>query len=222
MKAKLLQFSVLVCVVMLLGISTSVVIQSSTPCANTGNCDSLPMLSVDNEAVGIFQNQKVLPPKIDLAFDISDSYVLGDEVSQEEKRIYVDLASQMLSAYEGETLFLQTPISSGKWGRTPPGEYEIWVKMRATRMSGGSGNDYYNLPNVPYAMFFYNSKVPKGAGYSLHGAYWHNNFGHVMSHGCVNMRQIDAEKIYNWATPRTAGSITHASATNTGTKIIIY
>ena len=71
-------------------------------------------------------------------------------------------------------------------------------------------------------MFFYNSKVSKGAGYSLHGAYWHNNFGHVMSHGCVNMRQIDAEKIYNWANPITTSNITHADATNTGTKITIF
>jgi hypothetical protein len=43
-----------------------------------------------------------------------------------------------------------------------------------------------------------------------------------MSHGCVNMRQIDAEKIYNWANPSTTGSITHADVENTGTKITIY
>lgn len=206
----------------LLGISTSVVIPKSAPCANTGNCGSLPTISVDNDAVGIFENQKIIPPKIDLASETFTTNVLGEETSQGEKHIYVDLEKQMLSAYDGDTLFFETPISSGKWGRTPPGEYTIWVKMRATRMSGGSGNDYYNLPNVPYVMFFYNSKVPKGAGYSLHGAYWHDNFGHVMSHGCVNMRQIDAEKIYNWATPTTTGSITHADATNTGTKITIY
>lgn len=38
----------------------------------------------------------------------------------------------------------------------------------------------YDLPNVPYTMYFYQ-------GYGLHGTYWHNNFGTPMSHGCVNM-----------------------------------
>ena len=58
-------------------------------------------------------------------------------------------------------------------------------------MSGGSGTDYYNLPNVPYVMYFYHY-------FGLHGAYWHNNFGHTMSHGCVNMRPIDAGAIFDW------------------------
>jgi lipoprotein-anchoring transpeptidase ErfK/SrfK len=59
-------------------------------------------------------------------------------------------------------------------------------------MSGGSGADYYYLPNVPHVMYFY-------GGYGLHGTYWHNNFGTPMSHGCVNLSQTDAEWLYNWA-----------------------
>lgn len=191
-------------------------------CANTGNCDTPPTLAVENDRVGIFENHVVLPPRINLAEVPSPVNVLGEESATGEKHIYVDLATQTLSAYQGDTLFMQTPISAGKWNRTPKGDYTIWVKLKSTRMSGGSGNDYYNLPNVPYVMFFYNEKVPKGAGYSFHGAYWHNNFGHAMSHGCVNMRAIDAEKLYHWATPVSNGSITHADATNTGTKVTIY
>lgn len=191
-------------------------------CANSGSCTSLPTLAIENYAEGVFQNQVVEPPKIDLASEALVNNVLGDDTPQGEKHIYVDLKNQTLSAYDGDTLFMKTLVSTGKWGRTPPGEYTIWIKLRATRMSGGSGADYYNLPNVPYVMFFYNNKVSKGAGYSLHGAYWHNNFGHVMSHGCVNMRQIDAEKIYHWAMPATTGTTTYADATNTGTKITIF
>lgn len=190
-------------------------------CANPGSCNALPSLRVENGAVGLFEDQTVIPPHIDLAQQTSVSNILGEDSVQGEKHIYVDLQNQVLTAYQGETVFMQTPISTGKWGRTPAGEYTIWVKMRATRMSGGQGSDYYNLPNVPYVMFFYSQAVPKIAGYSLHGAYWHNNFGHPMSHGCVNMRQIDAEKLYNWATPVSSGSITHADATNTGTKVTI-
>jgi lipoprotein-anchoring transpeptidase ErfK/SrfK len=38
-------------------------------------------------------------------------------------------------------------------------------------------------------------------GHAIHGAYWHNNFGHPMSHGCVNMRPDEARWIYRWTTP---------------------
>ncbi len=40
----------------------------------------------------------------------------------------------------------------------------------------------------PWVMYFYQD-------YGIHGAYWHNNFGHMMSHGCVNMRIVDAHAI---------------------------
>lgn len=48
------------------------------------------------------------------------------------------------------------------------------------------------MPNVPYTMYYYK-------GYAVHGAYWHNNFGHPMSHGCVNLRPSDAKWFYNFA-----------------------
>ena len=50
----------------------------------------------------------------------------------------------------------------------------------------------YDLPNVPYVMYFYR-------GYGLHGTYWHNNFGTPMSHGCVNLTLADAKWLYEWA-----------------------
>jgi hypothetical protein len=191
-------------------------------CANLGNCGELPVVAINNGESGIFAGREIEVPEIDLQDEQLVTRVLGEEVTTGEKQIYVDLEKQMLTAYDGETIYLETPISTGKWGRTPPGEYTIWVKMRATRMEGGTGADYYNLPNVPYVMFFSNEKVPKIAGYSLHGAYWHNNFGHAMSHGCVNMRQIDAQKLYEWVTPITTGTVTYTDAENTGTKVTIF
>jgi lipoprotein-anchoring transpeptidase ErfK/SrfK len=50
-------------------------------------------------------------------------------------------------------------------------------------------------------MFFY-------AGYALHGTYWHNNFGHPMSHGCINLTRADAAWLYSW--------------TPMGTKVVIH
>ena len=187
------------------------------PCANTLSCKESLTLNVENNQEGIFQNQKVKVPQINLTGVERKVAVLGadesfdstkDKSAQDKKHIYVNLATQTLSAYQGDTLFMQTPISSGLWGRTPTGEFDIWIKIRSTRMSGGSGADFYDLPNVPYVMFFSNDQVAASRGFSLHGTYWHNNFGHPMSHGCVNMKTTDIAKLYDW------GRI--------GTKITIY
>jgi hypothetical protein len=92
-------------------------------------------------------------------------------------------------------------------------------------MEGGSKllGTYYNLPNVPYTMFFSNDDVLKSSGFGIHGTYWHNNFGHPMSHGCINMKTEEAEQLYEWATPKLNGeqSIT-ATPDNPGTRVIIY
>ena len=37
------------------------------------------------------------------------------------------------------------------------------------------------LPGVPFCTYFTQS------GAAVHGAYWHNDFGHPRSHGCVNV-----------------------------------
>ena len=34
---------------------------------------------------------------------------------------------------------------------------------------------------------------------ALHGAYWHNNFGTPMSHGCVNLPLDFATWLFDWA-----------------------
>ena len=101
----------------------------------------------------------------------------------------VDLSEQRLYAYEGDTVVRTTLISSGTAQYpTVVGTYHIYLKFESTRMRGPG----YDLPNVPYTMYFYK-------GYGLHGTYWHNNFGTPMSHGCVNMPTEEARWAYYWA-----------------------
>jgi LysM repeat protein len=103
--------------------------------------------------------------------------------------IEVNLSTQTLIAWQGDTSVMYTNISSGLPGTpTVTGRYKIFSKYSAQRMIGPG----YDLPGVPWVMYFY-------GGYALHGAYWHNNFGHPMSHGCVNMRVGEAQMLYNWA-----------------------
>jgi len=30
----------------------------------------------------------------------------------------------------------------------------------------------------------------------LHAAFWHRSFGHVRSHGCVNLAPLDAQRLF--------------------------
>lgn len=212
----------LLAVAVLVSVLYPLVSKKQVPCANTLSCEESLKLKVENGAVGIFNNQKVEAPAIALGPSDMKPAVLGTKSDSNGKHIYVNLKTQILTAYDGGELFMQTPISSGKWFPTPVGEFTIWVKLRSTRMSGGQGADYYNLPNVPYVMFFSNSEVPASSGFSLHGTYWHNNFGHPMSHGCVNMKTTDVAKLYEWATPVTNGLTTNATSDNPGTKITIF
>jgi len=180
-------------------------------CANSKTCTSDLSEKIENSAVGLFQGKKIIPPKI-LSLTQSNQPVLGVSTQKEEKHIYVDLANQILYAFEGKSLFLKTFIASGKWGPTPVGNFHIWEKLISTRMAGGEGADAYDLPNVPYVMYFHND-------FGLHGAYWHDNFGHAMSHGCVNMRQVDAKKLFEWTTAAEGNTLgTPVSICDTVTK----
>jgi len=106
-----------------------------------------------------------------------------------QKRLVVDLSDQTLTAWQGESIALYTKISSGTW-ETPTitGYYKIDRKYPSQRMTGPG----YDIPDVPYVMYFWE-------GYAFHGAYWHNNFGTPMSHGCVHLQPGEAEWLYQWA-----------------------
>jgi len=37
--------------------------------------------------------------------------------------------------------------------------------------------------------------------YALHAAFWHDDFGRVRSHGCVNLPPVDAAWLFEWTDP---------------------
>ena len=193
-------------------------------CANAVSCISDLTGNYDESALtGEYRNTVIPVPTLITQSEPTQPSVLN-AASSSNKRIEIDLSNQLLHAFENDREVFTFPISSGLWGRTPTGEFTIWIKLRYTRMKGGSKElgTYYDLPNVPHTMFFYNDKIPKWRGFGIHGAYWHNNFGHPMSHGCINMALPDVEQLYNWATPTSTAHTTHATSDNPGTKVIIY
>ncbi len=179
-----------------------------------------------NDTTAFFEGQTIQVPKEIFAMLESDagSRVLAS-VSGDERWIEVDLSEQKIRAWEGDKLFLESLVSTGlPWWPTPTGEFRIWTKFRATKMEGGSGKYYYYLPNVPYVMFFENASVPGHRGYSLHGTYWHNDFGKVHSHGCVNLPTPIAQQLFYWTGPSATEDTraVRANSENEGTRIVVH
>jgi len=113
------------------------------------------------------------------------------------KHIVVDLSAEMLYAYDGDTLFMQEPISTGLDSTpTPNGSFRVFRKTPSRYMQGpipGVSLQYYDLPGVPWNLYFTSD------GAVIHGAYWHDHFGKPWSHGCVNLPPQKARELYEWA-----------------------
>lgn len=113
----------------------------------------------------------------------------------ETTRILVDLSEQRLYAYRDGVLENTFLISSGLHNSTPVGKHEILAKIYEVDYRWNYGpNDprNYDLGLVPYNLRYEPHLY-------FHYAYWHNNFGHPMSHGCINVALTDMKWLYNWA-----------------------
>ncbi|MDD4289665.1 MAG: L,D-transpeptidase family protein [Patescibacteria group bacterium] len=134
-----------------------------------------------------------------------DGHKDGDEVKnnydpssesnkKQEKIIKIDIKTQKLEYYSGEKLLDSFLISSGIRGMdTPLGNFKVLDKI-PSKQYGGSGYNFY-YPNTKWNLHFTTQKYR----FYIHGAYWHNNFGKKMSHGCVNVSYTDMEALYSWA-----------------------
>ncbi|MBD3251509.1 L,D-transpeptidase family protein [Candidatus Uhrbacteria bacterium] len=121
--------------------------------------------------------------------------------TEHAKQIRVNLSQQRLYAYEHGRLANSFLISSGTYKYpTPTVKTEVLDKIPVKRYRWSYGEnhpDNYDLDGVQWNLRIYGP-------YYIHGAFWHNHFGHRMSHGCVNVSYTNAEWIYNWAEVGTA------------------
>jgi hypothetical protein len=116
--------------------------------------------------------------------------------------IDVSLENQTLVLWEGDTPVYATLVSTGKDSveiprgptSTPRGTFRILQKHVTTSMDSDVADSEFELRDVPWVMYF-------KAGYALHGAYWHDDFGLARSHGCVNLSPIDARHVFEWSQP---------------------
>ncbi len=104
----------------------------------------------------------------------------------------INLSTQYMVVYQGSNVIGRTYVSTGRPGfDTPTGTYYINRKVPVKDMTGTLGGEYYYVHDVPHVMYFTNR------GHAIHGAYWHNNFGYRMSHGCVNLPLNFASWLYS-------------------------
>lgn len=117
-------------------------------------------------------------------------------VGPNDKWVHVDLARQTMVAFEGETPVYATLVSSGKEGHdTPTGMYRLQRKyVTKTMRAYDKVEGLYHIEDIPYVMYYYGA-------YALHGAFWHDVFGQVRSHGCTNLAPPDARWLFFWSGP---------------------
>ena len=121
------------------------------------------------------------------------------EVGDAERWIDVELASQTLVLYEGARPVFATLVSTGRAHHaTPTGTFRIWVKLAEDGMDDLERTDAesnYLIEAVPWVQYFSDD------GLALHAAFWHDDFGRVHSHGCVNLAPRDAARLFSATSP---------------------
>lgn len=151
----------------------------------------------------------------------SDIFGIHDDELTGRKHIEISLGEQTLRAWEGDTLVLETLVSTGLAPNTTElGAFHVRIKYEEQDMSGftsstgevvstgdnveegtiPSGEEYLveDVPNILYI----NEQAE-----ALHGAYWHDNFGNPMSHGCINLPVDVSNFLFQWAPLGTAVTV---------------
>lgn len=132
------------------------------------------------------------------------------------KHIEVDLSGQRLTAFENEKPVFSAKIASGYFeGDTPIGEFRVERKQPSRHMAARTPTTEFDLPGVPWVCYI------SWTGVSLHGTYWHNNYGTPQSHGCINLTPEASKWIYRWTEPFAIYGDKFEESDN-GTKVIVY
>lgn len=153
---------------------------------------------------------------------------LGTDMWGHAKRgkrwIDVSIERQMLIAYEGLRPVFATLVSTGRGGLSDPqttsatvqGTFFVQSKHISATMDGDPEDENAReLHDVPYVQYFHQN-------YAIHGAYWHDQFGKLKSHGCVNVSPTDAAWLFEFTDPAVPREWHGAMTPAGGTLIYIH
>jgi len=148
-----------------------------------------------------------------LFYDTYNPYGVDATQFTGRKRIDVSISEQVMRVYQGDNLVLETYVSTGiSPNDTEIGTFHVRMKFDKQTMNGftsdtgevvglGEGDavegtatgNAYSVADVPNVMYInYQAEA-------IHGAYWHNNFGQRMSHGCINLPLDTAAYMFEFA-----------------------
>ncbi len=162
-----------------------------------------PKLDNDQDNLTNYEEQFIYFTHPEMFDTDGDGYNDGEEINNNydpnlagndkiTKIIGVNLKEQTLTYALGPYLIKTIKISSGiRRTPTPKGEFNVISKKPLVDYKGAD----YNYPKTKWNLLF---KYSTPGSYYIHGAYWHNNFGRPMSHGCVNVPYSEMETLYNW------------------------
>jgi lipoprotein-anchoring transpeptidase ErfK/SrfK len=126
---------------------------------------------------------------------------ISPDLPESEKLIEVNLTRQLVLAYEASRLVFAARAAtgnqyrSGRW-TTPIGQFLTSYKRPTRHMAAGDiASNGFDFPGVPWVLYITKS------GISFHGTYWHNDYGHPRSHGCINLTPQAAKWLYRWTLP---------------------
>jgi lipoprotein-anchoring transpeptidase ErfK/SrfK len=106
----------------------------------------------------------------------------------------VNLTYQTVTLMDGSTPSAIFMISSGMPGHeTPVGTFHVYSKVPSQTISGWQTEEYdgYWYDDTRWVQWF-------NSDFGFHTAYWHEDFGKPVSHGCINLREPDAKAVYDW------------------------
>lgn len=126
----------------------------------------------------------------------------------DNKRAVVDVNHQVLSCYEGNSEVYFCRVSTGAkftaygervdYWTTPLGRHIVTRKYISLQMTGSITGAGWDLPGIGWVTIF------ATGGVAFHSTFWHNNYGDLVSRGCVNLLPEDAKWVFRWTQPFTA------------------
>jgi hypothetical protein len=143
--------------------------------------------------------------------------LLSPQVPENEKHIEIYLDRQLLLAFEWNVLVYAARVATGQKNyESPTGWFRTFHKRPTYHMTGGADDaSVFDLPGVPWDSYITDT------GVAIHGTYWHNDFGHPHSHGCINMTPQDAKWIYRWTLPTVPPGERLVLEPGVGTRVLI-
>jgi hypothetical protein len=180
-----------------------------------GEVSVVPLVKENSRRLGVDTTkvEQAGLPEYDerLFWEIDNPNPLGDAAGPGRKWLEISISQQTLYAYSGNRLVSSTLVSTGlDPNDTETGTFHVRYKLEKQDMAGTTGPNGevialgegsaeggqgtpYEVKDVPHVMYI-NMDAE-----ALHGAYWHNNFGNKMSHGCINLPLDFATFLYSWA-----------------------